>query len=636
MDVEHDEVSNPSTHDSFQQVLGRRLSRRTVMVGGLATAAIGLLGSGAASAGTASTPASSTATSTGAAAAAGSAARGTASGSRRRLRIDFTSIVRNSGPMPTIAPEYTFDVLIPWREKLDGSGTSFPYGLTSDEQAASIGIGHDGMWYFGDDKRGMLAINHEFGTTPHVIGKPAPTTLEDVRVMQHAHGVSVVRIRRRKDRWQVEGDKRNRRIHVNTPVAFSGPAAASPLLQNPAGNPTLGTLNNCANGYTPWGTYLTCEENFNGYFGRRSGGTNTRELDRYGFSAGGFGYAWHVFDDRFDLSNPAYVNEPNRFGWVVEIDPERPDSAPVKRTALGRVKHEGSTFVEGRGGRAVVYSGDDERFDYIYRYVSNDNWKSMRARGISPLDEGTLYVAKFADDGTGAWLELSPANPLLADKAIDWILVNTRLAADIVGATRMDRPEWIAVGANGEMYCTLTNNTQRGSVGTIPGTVPPEPRPGANAANPLAPNPDGHIIRWTDADRHTGTTFVWDIFLISRDVVDAEGQMYGSPDGLWADRDGRIFIQTDGAQPGGVNDQMLVADPSTGAVKRLFTGVKGCEVTGVAVTPDRRTMFVNLQHPGDGNPALTNFPEPFVGAAGAVPRDATIVITRKDGKVIGS
>ncbi len=629
MDV--DQVpSNPSTHDSFDDVLSRRLSRRTVMVGGLATAAVGFLGARTAAAST-TAAASADAASAGVGSALGSGSR-----ANRGPRIAFTSIPRHAGPMPAIAPEYDWSVLIPWREKLDGSGTSFPYGLTSDEQAQSIGIGHDGMWYFGDGSDGMLCINHEFGTTPHVIGKPLPTSLEDVRVVQHAHGVSVVKIRRGRKGWRVASSRRNRRIHVNTPVTFSGPAASSALLQNPAGNPTLGTLNNCANGYTPWGTYLTCEENFNGYFGRRSGGTNTQELNRYGFSPNGFGYGWHLFDDRFDLSNPAYVNEPNRFGWVVEIDPTKPEQPPVKRTALGRVKHEGATVVVGRGGRAVVYTGDDEVFDYIYKFVSADNWKSMRARGVSPLDEGTLYVAKFADDGTGQWLELSPNNPLLADRTIDWILVNTRLAADILGATRMDRPEWITVGRDERMYCTLTNNTRRGTAGTIAGTVPPVPRPGADAANPLAPNPDGHIIRWLDSDKHVGTTFTWDIFLLSKDVADAEGQMYGSPDGIWADPDGRVFIQTDGTQPGGQNDQMLVADAASGAVKRLFSGVAGCEVTGIAVTPDRRTMFVNLQHPGDGNPAATNFPEPFTGAGGPVPRDATIVITRKDGRVIGS
>lgn len=615
--------SNPSTHDSFEEVLGRRLTRRTVMAGGLATAALTFLGASSASAAPASRRDDD---STG----------GRSGGGRARApRIEFTSIPRNAGPTPTIAPEYRYSVLIPWREKLDGSGTSFPYGLTSAEQAQSIGIGHDGMWFFGDDDGGLLCINHEFGSTPHVIGKAAPATLEDVKVVQYAHGVSVVRIKRTRNGWKVVGDRRNRRIHVDTPVVFSGPAAGSALLQNPAGNPTLGTLNNCANGYTPWGTYLTCEENFNGYFGRATTGSNSQEQNRYGFSAGGFGYAWHLFDPRFDLSNPAYANELNRFGWVVEIDPRDPSAPPVKRTALGRVKHEGATCVEGSGGRAVVYTGDDERFEYIYKFVSARNWKSMRGQGTSPLDEGTLFVARFADDGTGQWIELSPANPLLADKTLDWILVNTRLAGDIVGATRMDRPEWITRGADGRMYCTLTNNTQRGSASTIAGTNPPVARPGATPANPLAPNPDGHVIRWLDADDHTGTTFTWDIFLLSKDVADAEGQMYGSPDGLWADRDGRLFIQTDGSQPGGANDQMLVADITTGAVRRLFTGVKGCEVTGVAVTPDRRTMFVNLQHPGDGDPSLTNFPEPFTGASGPVPRDATIVITRADGKVIG-
>ncbi len=614
-----DTISNASANRTFEDVLAARLTRRTVMAGGLATAAATLFGGSAA---VASRPVDVR----------------TSSLPLRRGNdgsgIGFTSIPLQAGPWPTIAPEYEWSVLIPWREKLDGSGTSFPYGLTADEQAGSIGIGHDGMWYFGNNKRGLLCINHEFGSTPHVIGKPAPTSIDDVRVMQHAHGVSVVKIERSDDdgptSWRMRADKRNRRIHVNTTVVFSGPAASSALLQTAAGNPTLGTLNNCANGYTPWGTYLTCEENFNGYFGRKTAGTNTVEQARYGFSANGFGYAWHQFDDRFDLSNPAYSNEEHRFGWVVEIDPEKPNSAPVKRTALGRFKHEGATFVEGQGGRAVVYTGDDERFDYIYRYVSAKNWRSMRAKGISPLDEGTLYVAAFDDDGTGRWLELSPNNPALAGWTLDRILVHTRLAADAVGATKMDRPEWITQGADGQMYCTLTNNTNRG-VGTNPGT---------NAANPTVNNQWGHIIRWRDSERHTGLTFTWDIFVLAKDVTDADGQMFGSPDGIWADPDGRVFIETDGAQPGVNNDQLLVADSVTKEIRRLFTGVRSCEVTGITVTPDRRTMFVNLQHPGDGNPASSNFPVggPGVAAdpAGPVPRDATIVITRRDGKVIGS
>jgi secreted PhoX family phosphatase len=427
--------------------------------------------------------------------------------------------------------------------------------------------------------------------------------------------------------WKLAKSAKNRRIHGNTPMKFSGPAAKSDLLVNAAGNPVLGTLNNCANGYTPWGTYLTCEENFNGYFGTANTAwkANT-EQSRYGIVAAGFGYDWHKFDARFDLANTSYANEINRFGWIVEIDPENPKSVPVKRTALGRIKHEGATFVEGKDGRAVVYMGDDERFDYVYKFVSAEPWKKMIAKKESPLDRGVLYAAKYLEDGTGEWLELSPKNPLLAGWKMDYILVNTRLAADAVGATKMDRPEWIAASPKGELYVTLTNNTQRGTTG----------KAGVNNSNPTAVNSSGHIIRWKDADKHVGKTFNWEIFVLAKDVADAGGQMFGSPDGIWVDPEGRVFVQTDGAQPGGNNDQLLVADPVTREFKRLFTGVKGSEVTGVTTTPDRKTMFVNLQHPGDGSAAVSNFPEFFVGASGPVPRDCTIVIKRINGGVIGS
>lgn len=236
-----------------------------------------------------------------------------------------------------------------------------------------------------------------------------------------------------------------------TPVAFSGPVTGHALLQTPAGNAPLGTVNNCANGETPWGTYLTCEENFNGYFGATGAWTRTPEQARYGFSAGGFGYGWEKFDPRFDLSNADYRNEENRFGWVVEIDPNDGDRMPVKRTALGHLKHEGAAVTVGRGGRVVVYMGDDERFDYIYRFVSEGNWKSMRARGVSPLDESQLYVAKFNDDNTGEWLELTIDNPVLRGCFKDQaeVLTFARIAADLLGATPMDRPEWTDVGPDG-------------------------------------------------------------------------------------------------------------------------------------------------------------------------------------------
>ena len=603
-----EEFSNYSDNQTFEEVLDGYMSRRQLLVGGVAGAALMFMGGSKVSALDAK-PTSGAALA-------------------KRAKIGLTSIPMHASAMPTIAPEYEYSVLIPWREKLDGSGKSFDYaGFTAADQALSVGIGHDGMQYFGDNKKGLLCINHEYGTTPHIMGKALPTSLDDVKLSQAAHGVSVLMIENTKTGWKLVKSAKNRRIHGNTPMKFSGPAAKSDLLVNAAGNPVLGTLNNCANGYTPWGTYLTCEENFNGYFGTANTAwkANTEQA-RYGIVAAGFGYDWHKFDARFDLANTSYANEINRFGWIVEIDPENPKSVPVKRTALGRIKHEGATFVEGKDGRAVVYMGDDERFDYVYKFVSKDSWKKMIAAGKSPLDEGTLYAAKYLDNGTGEWLELSPKNPLLAGWKMDYILVNTRMAADAVGATKMDRPEWIAASPKGELYVTLTNNTQRGTTG----------KAGVNNSNPTAVNSSGHIIRWKDTDKHVGKTFNWEIFVLANNVKDAGGQMFGSPDGIWVDPEGRVFVQTDGAQPGGNNDQLLVADPVTREFKRLFTGVKGSEVTGVTTTPDRKTMFVNLQHPGDGSAAVSNFPEFFIGASGPVPRDCTIVITRSNGGVIGS
>lgn len=623
--------SNQSGNRLFQDVLQVRMSRRNVLARGAALSATGflaalagdrLLGQGAVAA-----------TAQGSRAAAKGASTAIAQAPSSSL-ISFAPVpaANGAGPVPTISTDYQFDVLIPWGTAIQPGGPEYDGDPntrpTADQQIEQIGIGHDGMWFFpiGDSNdRGMLAINHEFGTNPHVLGKEMPESLDDVRLSQHAHGVAVVELQKIDGKWQTVSSPNARRIHVNTPVTFSGPAADHPLLQTSAGNSPQGTVNNCANGHTPWGTYLTCEENFNGYFGATGSWTPTEAQDRYGLSAEGAGYGWHTFDPRFDLSNPDYTNEENRFGWVVEIDPMDAAQTPVKRTALGRIKHENAELVVGEGDRAVVYMGDDERFDYIYKFVSADSWRSMQSRGISPLDEGTLYVAKFNDDGTGEWLELSMNNPALAAQFADQaeVLTFARIAADTVGATPMDRPEWIAAAPNGEVYCTLTNNTQRED---------------PTAPNPLAPNPYGHIIKWQDSDNHIGTTFNWDIFVLAADTHNVEESAFGSPDGLWADPDGRLFIETDGDQPevNGVtlNDQMLVADTTTGEIRRIFTGVTGCEVTGVTVTPDRRTMFINLQHPGDGDPTLTNFPAPQ--GSGKIPRDATVVVTRQDGGIVGS
>ena len=298
---------------------------------------------------------------------------------------------------------------------------------------------------------------------------------------------------------------------------------------------------------------------------------------------------------------------------------------PCKRTALGRIKHEGAEVVVGHGGRIVVYMGDDQRFDYIYKFVSADNWRKMRREGRHPLDEGTLYVARFNDDNIGDWLPLTTDNPALAGWTEEQILVYTRLAADAVGATPMDRPEWVTTERNQMVYCALTNNSRRTA-------------DQVDAANPLGPNNDGHIIRWRDTNKHVGLKFKWDIFIFAQDTHGTEDS-FSDPDGLWADPDGRLFIQTDGGQKDGLNNQMLVANTrkrrdGSVEIRRLFTGVTDDEITGIAYTPDRRTMFINTQHPGNGNPALTNFPAPSDGVTR--PRDATFVIQRKDRGIVGS
>ncbi|MEM9989068.1 MAG: PhoX family phosphatase, partial [Pseudomonadota bacterium] len=555
--------------------------------------------------------------------------------------------------MPSISKDYEYQAFIPWGtpiepgivKEYDGDPNTRP---TSAEAALQIGIGHDGMAFFPQrlgfganysgsyDRRlgnagsfkGMLCVNHEFGRNPHVLGKSNPETLEDVRLSQNVHGVSVVAIEQKGRGWEVVKSPNARRITVNTPVAFSGPAADSEDLQNPNGNIPLGTVNNCGSGPTPWGTYLTCEENFNGYFGVADGNewTPTESQARYGFSTNGFGYEWHLFDRRFDLSDEDYINESNRFGWVVEIDPYDASQKPVKRTAMGRFKHEAVAIAESRNGRIAAYMGDDQRGDYCYKYVSDISWKEALRQGKSPLDQGTLYVARFNDDNTGDWLELSINNPELSGKFKDQadLLINTRLAADIVGATKMDRPEWTTIGQKGSVFWTLTNNTAKD-----------QGQGEVNAANPENPNTDGHIIKTIDNDDYLGTSFTWEIYILASSTRGTEG-VFTDPDAAYADPDGRLFIGTDGGQPDGLEDQLVVFDTTedTPEPKRLLTGVASDEITGWAYTPNYRTAFVNIQHPGNGDPSRTNFPKKFDGTT--IPRDCTLVITKKNRGIIGS
>ena len=572
--------------------------------------------------------------------------------------IGFTPIAANGLDTLTLPAGYQWRVLASWGDAFLPGGTPFDPVTrgTAASQALSIGDNNDGMSFFSlSADHAVIAVNNEYANYEYLFVNGRCSSLEDTRKAQAAHGVSVFEVRRVAGVWQLQPNARlNRRITANTEMRLSGPAAGSALLKtqaDPSGTVALGTFNNCANGRTPWGTYLTCEENFNGYFGSaESLPQNVAEsaaFKRYGISAKGAGINWHPFDERFDLAkNP---NEPNRFGWVVEIDPMDPTSTPIKRTALGRVKHENAEVVVNADGHVVVYMGDDEKGEHIYKFVSAKKFDAKNPKANRDLlDEGTLYVARFAAvdgkaEGEGEWLELTHGKHGLTAEAgfkdqAD-VLVHTRLAATVVGATTMDRPEWIAAHpTQAQVYVTLTNNSDRGV----------KPNQSVNGPNPRAKNVYGQIVRWTPkGNDHTAHTFTWDIFALAgnpalhKDAYAGSANitpenMFNSPDGLAFDRDGRLWIQTDGDYSnakdfaGMGNNQMLCANPVTGEIKRFLVGPVACEITGVAFTPDQKTMFVGIQHPGE-KLAPSHFPQ----GGDAVPRSSIIAISRRDGRVVG-
>jgi uncharacterized protein len=580
-----------------------------------------------------------------------------------------------------------------------------------------------------------------------------------VRKEVAAHGVSVVEVKKSDGTWDVVYGNYNRRITAGTPMELRGPVRGSELAKtkySPNGTMTRGTINNCAHGYTPWGTYLTCEENWAGYFVgiqaqrisalydalgyvgndirqgnyfarvdavkgiigtigetvdqkftnnvyTQAGNTLTsagrsllgeletllatygidiplpREQSRYGVPVFAR-YGWNIAESgedeyvRFDTAVKGadatgdYRNEANCQGWVVEIDPFDPGSVPIKRTALGRFAHEGCIFAPPQPGQPLAfYMGDDAQNEYIYKFVT----KARYHKGMTgdALDEGTLYVARFNDDGSGEWLALdihdrnfqraaAVAGVEFKDQAD--VLVNTRLAADVVGATKMDRPEWGAAHPQTrEVYMTLTNNSAR-----TPAAI--------DAANPRGPNPFGHIIRWREqGNRAFATKFEWDIFVLAgpqgdSQVLPGEGgpaltedNIFASPDGVWIDQFGIAWIQTDmsgsqqagtGSNPNFGENSMLAANPLTGDIRRFLSGPLNQETTGVVSTPDGTSLFVNFQHPGDRSSATSftsNWPDsgviyrhpgdpvPVVDPKGLRPRSATIVITREDGGIVG-
>jgi secreted PhoX family phosphatase len=569
-------------------------------------------------------------------------------------RLGFAPVAANSLDTITLPPGYRWRVLLAWGDGVLPGATAFDpqtRGSAATQQLA-MGDNNDGMsWFSLGANHAVIAVNNEYTNYEYLFPAGRCTSLDDARKAQAAHGVTVFEVRRVQGQWKAQAQgQRNRRITANTPMRLSGPAAGHAWLQtaaDPTGTQVLGTFNNCANGQTPWGTYLTCEENFNGYFGTGAAFTPDAAHKRYGIAAKDAGYNWHPFDARFDLS--LHPNEPNRFGWVVEIDPMDPTSTPIKRTALGRFKHENASVVVNRDGRVVVYMGDDERGEHIYKFVSKRRYDPRNpSANRQLLDEGTLYVARFdaPNDqlaGSGEWLELTHGkNGLTAEAGFASqaeVLIHARLAATVVGATTMDRPEWVAAHPHrAEVYVTLTNNTDRGVKPTQP----------LNGPNPRPKNVYGQIVRWRPAQGdHAATTFTWDMFVMAGNPSLHNGPMAGtpnvtadnmfnSPDGLAFDASGRLWIQTDGDYSnakdfaGMGNNQMLCADPVSGEIRRFMVGPVACEITGIAFAPDHKTMFVGIQHPGEGLK-----PSHFPQGGDAVPRSCIVAIEREDGGVIG-
>ncbi|TVS18016.1 MAG: PhoX family phosphatase [Gammaproteobacteria bacterium] len=627
---------NDSPSD-FEQIINRAMDRRRFLAG--SGAALGLMLSGA------------------------SLARvladtdGTAAGS---TLLHFQAVPASTADRFIVPTGYEARPLIMWGEPLLPGAPAFDESGTAPaaDQALQMGDNNDGMSLFplGQD-HALLVVNNEYSNRQFLFdhGGQQANSADDTLKDHHAHGISLFEIRRQADGyWRPVPDAPlNRRITVQSPMHISGPAAGHPLLRtvaDPEGVRCLGTFGNCANGETPWGTYLTCEENTEDYFAASADFEPTPAQRRYGLStADEYSRQWYPHDERFDLSQ--HPNEPHRHGWIVEIDPMNPDSVPVKRTALGRFSHENAALTVNHDGRIVIYSGDDARGEHIYRFVSDEAWRpDDAAANRNLLDHGTLYVARFdaeegALQGPGKWLALrwgenglTPENGFHSQADV---LIHARLAATVAGATTMDRPEWIAVHPRQDMVlCTLTNNRYRGVREEQP----------LNGPNPRSNNHYGQIVRWRPANGdHAAADFEWDLFVVAGNPTLHDSgleagsanlnadNMFNGPDGLAFDADGRLWIQTDGNYSdaelfaGMGNNQMLCADPDTGEIRRFAVGPRGCELTGITFSADRRTLFVGVQHPGEGGTG-SDFPL----GEGRKPRSTIMMIRKHDGGVIGS
>ena len=565
--------------------------------------------------------------------------------------IQFESVAANALDTITLPQGFQWHVVAAWGDPLWSGVPTFNQESrgNADSQAKSFGDNCDGMAFFHVNERNLLVVNNEYCNRSIIYGNRAsglPENDDDVQKGIAAHGVSIVELSLRDGKWEIELDSPyNRRITAASPMEIAGPARGHDLLKtavDPEGTGSLGTWNNCGSGVTPWGTYLACEENVGGYFSTPSQPDIALPdtYKRYEIKNKDWGYNWSRVDDRFDVAKSP--NEPHRAGYIVEINPYDPKSVPKKQTALGRFSHENCEVVVADNSSVVAYMGDDARGEFIYRFVSKNKFSQESGNNSNLLEDGVLSVAKFNDDGKGRWLTLSPETTGMSREEI---CIFSRIAGSKVGATTMDRPEWVATNPHkAEVYCCLTNNKNRGIKPNAGGDWTPVGGP-----NPREANIYGQIVRWIPENGdHTAESFSWDLFVVAGNpVVHSDTNagsaninpynMFNSPDGLAFDSMGNLWIQTDGKYSnlgdfaGMGNNQMLMANVETGEIQRFLVGPKECEVTGITWSSDRRTMFVGIQHPGESNPSECHFPD----GGQTVPRSAVIAITRTDGSRIG-
>ena len=651
------EAPNTSANPYFGDIVASAVSRRSVLRAGMVLAGTGAVGALTVAAPAAAAPGNGNA----------------ASGAARGLR--FTPVQPNTADALTVPEGYTWDVVIRWGDPIFDRDDEFdPFDLTPEKQARQFGYNCDFLGFLPlRGRQQLLVANHEY-TDEHLMFDDydsADPTEEQVRVAWAAHGLTVLVVEPTSGRpaglEPVVGHALNRRFHNGSPFELTGPVAGSELVRtsaDPEGRTVLGTLNNCAGGLTPWGTWLTAEENFNQYFAgadQVSDPVVSARLARYGMTGGATERKWERFDPRFDLTQEP--NEANRFGWVVEIDPYDASSTPKKRTALGRFKHEAAQPRLTDDGRVAVYMGDDERFDYFYKFVSSAAYRpgssaAAKAHNATLLDEGTLYVARFtgnspaeeitgtgelpedgAFDGTGEWIPLvSGTESFVPGMSAEEVLLFTRQAGDAVGATAMDRPEDVEPSpTSGHVYVALTNNSRRGTGSD----------PGVDEANPRVGNKHGQVLELVESGNDAGAeTFAWSLFLVCGDPQDAGTYFAGfdpdqvspisCPDNLAFDSFGNLWISTDGNALGS-NDGLFgvaVEGPYRGQVKQFLTVPFGAETCGPVV--DDLRVFVNVQHPGETNGStFANPSSTWPDADGQIPRPSVAVVWKERGGRIG-